>query len=264
MSANQTLADFATALASGAIKIVDLTAPLGPDTPILYLPPDFAKNTPKFKMHTISHYDSNGPWWAWGWMELGEHTGTHFDAPSHWISGKDVVKGATDTVDPASFVAPCVVIDCAAEVAKDPDFLLTEAGVKAWEAKHGPIPRGAWVLMRTDWYHRNTSTEAFLNADANGSHTPGPSVDCVQYLVSRGVLGLGSECVGTDAGSAVGMTPPFPAHSLLLGVGGFGLASLCKLDQLPATGAMLVVAPLKIVGGTGSPVRAFALTPTQQ
>ena len=261
MTAIQTLASVAGALASGDVQIVDLTAPLGPNTPVLYLPPDFAKNTPSFKMHEISNYDSNGPWWAWGWMELGEHTGTHFDAPIHWVSGKDVKNNTTDTVAPQTFVAPVVVIDCHAEVAKDADFLLTADMVKAWEAKHGEIKKGSWVLMRSDWYHRNGSTETFLNADENGSHTPGPSVDCIEYLVSKQVLGWGSECVGTDWGNAASLNPPFPAHSLMLGAGGYGLASLINLDKLPATGALLVVAPLKIVGGTGSPVRAFALAP---
>lgn len=261
MSAQQTLANLALALADGSIEVVDLTAPLGPDTPVLYLPPDFAKNTPKFKMHEISAYDKNGPWWAWGWMELGEHTGTHFDAPSHWVSGKDLAENTTDTVPVGNFVAPVAVIDCSAEVAKNADFLLTADGIKAWEAEHGAIKAGSWVVLRSDWYHRNTSTEAFLNADENGPHTPGPSVDAVQYLVEKGALGFGSECVGTDAGAAATFDPPFPAHNLLLGVGRYGLASLTNLDKLPPTGAMLVVAPLKIVNGTGSPVRAFAIVP---
>ena len=261
MSAQQTLANLGLALLDGSIEIVDLTAPLGPDTPVLYLPPDFAKNTPKFKMHEISAYDQNGPWWAWGWMELGEHTGTHFDAPSHWISGKDLPENTTDTVPVGNFVAPVAVIDCSAEVAKNADFLLTAEGIKAWEAEHGEIRAGSWVVLRSDWYHRNTSTETFLNADENGPHTPGPSVDAVQYLVEKGALGFGSECVGTDAGAAATFDPPFPAHNLLLGVGRYGLASLTNLDKLPATGAMLVVAPLKIVNGTGSPVRAFAIVP---
>ena len=261
MSAQQTLANLGLALLDGSIEIVDLTAPLGPDTPILYLPPDFAKNTPKFKMHEISAYDQNGPWWAWGWMELGEHTGTHFDAPAHWVSGKDLAQNTTDTVPVGNFVAPVAVIDCSAEVAKNADFLLTAEGIKAWEAEHGEIRAGSWVVLRSDWYHRNTSTETFLNADENGPHTPGPSVDAVQYLVEKGALGFGSECVGTDAGAAATFDPPFPAHNLLLGVGRYGLASLTNLDKLPATGAMLVVAPLKIVNGTGSPVRAFAIVP---
>ena len=132
MSAQQTLAGLALALVDGSIEVVDLTAPLGPDTPLLYLQPDFAKNTPKFKMHEISAYDQNGPWWAWGWMELGEHTGTHFDAPSHWISGKDLPQNTTDTVPVKNFVAPIAVIDCSTEVAGDPDFLLTAERVKAW------------------------------------------------------------------------------------------------------------------------------------
>lgn len=259
MSTQQNLADLAIAIATGKIEIVDLTAPLGPDTPILYLPPDFAKNTPKFKMHKISTYDQDGPWWAWGWMELGEHTGTHFDAPAHWISGRDLPENTTDTVPSKTFVAPVVVIDKSTEVAADADFMLTADDVRAWEALHGDIPKGSWVLLRSDWYHRNGSTEAFLNSDGNGPHTPGPSVDCVKYLMEKGILGWGNECVGTDAGSAASFDPPFPAHNLLLGAGAYGLASLTNLDKLPATGALLIVAPLKIVGGTGSPVRAIAL-----
>ncbi|CAH1688106.1 Isatin hydrolase [Hyphomicrobiales bacterium] len=261
MQAQALLANFASALAAGDITVVDLTATLGPDTPVLYLPPQFGKNTPSFKMHEISNYDANGPWWAWGWMELGEHTGTHFDAPSHWISGKDQPQNTTDTISPQTFVAPANVIDVSQEVAGNPDYLLTADHVRAWEAKHGVIEPGSWVLMRSDWYHRNTSTESFLNSDENGPHTPGPSVDCVQYLLTKGVIGFGNECVGTDAGSAATFDPPFPAHSLILGKGGYGLASLVNLDKLPPKGAMVVVAPLKILNGTGSPVRALALVP---
>jgi len=263
MSAAQLISGMASAIASGAITVVDLTAPLGPNTPVLYLPPQFGKNTPSFKMHGISAYDGNGPWWAWGWMELGEHTGTHFDAPAHWISGKDVPDNTTDKLPPRDFVAPAIVIDCSREAATDHDYLLTADGVRAWEAEHGEIEPGSWVLMRSDWHHRNTSTEAFLNADETGPHTPGPSVDCIEYILSKGAIGFGSECVGTDAGSAAGFEPPFPAHALMLGKGKYGLASLCHLEKLPPKGALLLVAPLKIVGGTGSPVRVLALTPAR-
>ncbi|WP_062018475.1 cyclase family protein [Aureimonas sp. AU4] len=257
MSAAESLSTVASALAAGAIEVVDLTAPLGPDTPVLYLPPEFGRNTPRFKMNEISAYDANGPWWAWGWMELGEHTGTHFDAPAHWISGRDRPDNTTDKLPPKDFVAPVCVIDCSAQVAADPGFILTADGVKAWEAEHGEIPAGAWVFMRSDWYPRNTSSEAFLN----GGQTPGPSVDCIRYLVDKNVAGWGSECVGTDAGMAHSFDPPFPAHHLLLEKGRYGLASLVNLDKLPATGALVVAAPLKIVNGTGSPVRVIALVP---
>ena len=105
MSSAKALADLASALLSGTVRVVDLTAPLGPETPVIQLPPQMFKNTPPVKVHPISHYDSDGPYWAWNWLELGEHTGTHFDAPRHWISGKDYPDGATDTIPVKKFRA---------------------------------------------------------------------------------------------------------------------------------------------------------------
>jgi kynurenine formamidase len=81
MTSSNALSSLASALLSGSVKVIDLTAPLGPNTPVLYLPPQFGKNTPNVKVHTISEYNEDGPFWAWNWLELGEHTGTHFDAP---------------------------------------------------------------------------------------------------------------------------------------------------------------------------------------
>lgn len=253
------LAGLASALLSGAVQVVDLSAPLGPDTPLLYLPPEIGKNTPPIKAHKISHYDQDGPFWAWQWFELGEHSGTHFDAPVHWITGKDHPNATTDTIPAKSFVAPVNVIDVSAEVAKDADFLLTVEHVKAWEAEHGVIEPGSWVLLRTDWHKRNGSAETFLNADATGPHSPGPTAEAISYIIERGAIGWGTETVGTDAGAAAGMEPPFPAHNLMHKANRYGLASLVNLDRLPAKGAVLIAAPLKFVGGTGSPVRALAL-----
>jgi len=261
MSSSQSLAGLASALLSGAVKVVDLTAPLGPETPVIFLPPQIGKNTPPVKVHTISHYDGDGPYWAWNWLELGEHTGTHFDAPVHWITGKDYADGTTDRIPPQNFVAPVNVIDRSAEAAANPDYLLTVESIQAWEAEHGAIEAGSWVVLRTDWYKRNGSTETFLNADANGPHSPGPTAEAIEYLLSKGIVGWGSETVGTDAGSAGGMNPPFPAHNLMHKANRYGLASLCHLDQLPPKGAVLIAAPLKFVNGTGSPVRALALVP---
>ncbi len=261
MSSSAILANLGSALLSGAVKVVDLTALLGPDTPVIYLPPQFGKNTPQVKVHKISQYDADGPFWAWNWLELGEHTGTHFDAPAHWITGKDYADGTTDKIPPQNFVAPVNVIDRSAETAADPDYLLTVDSIKTWEAEHGEIEAGSWVVLRTDWYKRGDTTEAFLNADENGPHSPGPTSEAIQYLLSKGIIGWGSETVGTDAGSAGGMTPPFPAHNLMHANNRYGLASLCNLDQLPPKGAVLIAAPLKFVSGTGSPVRALALVP---
>ncbi|MBO6719773.1 MAG: cyclase family protein [Rhizobiaceae bacterium] len=261
MSARETLANLASVLMSGNVEVIDLSGRLGPDTPLLKLPPELAVDTPKIEIHKISEYDNSGPFWAWNWLKLGEHSGTHFDAPHHWITGKDYPDGYTDTIPVKNFVAPVNVIDCSAEVAANPDFLLDAAAVKAWEAEHGEIGSGEWVLMRTDWDARANDEAAYLNADETGPHSPGPTVDCIEYILEKGAIGWGTQCIGTDAGQAGGMEPPFPAHNLLHAANRYGLASLANLSKLPAKGAILIAAPLKIADGTGSPVRALALVP---
>jgi len=261
MTSNNALAEFGAKILSGEIEVVDCSGTLGPDTPILQLPEDFAKNTPKVEIHKISEYDADGPFFAWNWMVLGEHSGTHFDAPHHWITGKDYADGYTDTLDVQRLVAPVNVIDCSKESAENADFLLTADLIKAWEAEHGEIGKGEWVVMRTDWDKRAGDEALFLNADAEGPHSPGPTPDAVEYLLSKGIVGWGSQCIGTDAGQAGLMDPPYPAHNLLHRDNCFGLASLANLDKLPAKGAILIAAPLKIARGTGSPIRALALVP---
>jgi kynurenine formamidase len=191
---------------------------------------------------------------------MNEHTGTHFDAPVHWVSGKDFPDNTTDTIPAEKLIAPAVVIDISAEVAKDPDFLLTVPALEAWEAAHGRIPDGAWVLLRTDWSKK--SGAEYANVQADGAHTPGPDVASIRWLVEqRDVLGFGTETIGTDAGQAFAFQPPFPAHFFMHGKGRYGLQCLTNLDQLPATGAVVIAPPLKIKGGSGSPLRVLALVP---
>lgn len=252
------LAGLAEALASGAVEVVDLAHPLEAETPVILLPPEFGQSAP-FRIEPISAYDGRGPGWAWNNISLGEHTGTHFDAPVHWITGKDLPDNTLDTIPPRRFVAPANVIDCTAECAADADFLLTPARIQAWEAAHGRIGGGSWVLLRSGW-SRRTEPAAFLNTDQNGAHSPGPSPEAVAFLVrQRDVIGFGTETVGTDAGQAFRFDPPFPCHAGMHGANKFGLASLANLDRLPPMGAILVTAPLKIAGGTGSPCRVLAL-----
>lgn len=254
------LAAFVQAISSGAIRVVDLTQSLQTDTPIIQLPPEFGKSWP-FRLEEISKYDSRGPAWYWNNFSCGEHTGTHFDAPVHWVTGKDHSNNTTDTIAANKFIAPACVIDVSKEVASNPDFLLTVEYVKAWEAKHGMIEAGSWVLMRTDWSKRK-NPEAFLNIKEDGSHVPGPDPALVPFLAKeRNVIGWGTEGVGTDAGQAFRFDPPFPCHSGMHGSNKFGLASLVNLDQLPPKGAVLVASPLKIVGGSGSPCRVLAFVP---
>jgi len=254
------LDQLAEALAAGTVTVVDLTQPLGPDTPVIGLPDIFAPS-PGVTIRAISRYDDKGPAWYWNALAFGEHAGTHFDAPIHWITGRDLADNACDTIPAGRFVGPACVIDVSAEVAKDPDFLLTPAGIEAWEAKHGRIPARAWVLLRTGW-SRRTDAAAFVNADASGPHSPGFSKETSILLAhDRDVTGVGVETIGTDAGQAGRFDPPFPNHTIMHGAGKFGLASLCNLDRLPPRGAILFAAPLKIVNGSGSPLRVLALVP---
>ncbi len=251
------LDQLAQALAKGQIRVVDLTQPLGPDTPVIGLPEIFAPS-PGVTITQISRYDDKGPAWYWNTLTFGEHTGTHFDAPVHWITGKDLPDNACDTIPAGRFVGPACVLDISAQSGEDPDHLVRPADIEAWEARHGRIPAGAWVLLRTDW-SRRTGT-AFLNVDERGPHHPGFSKDASHLLAhDRDVIGVGVETIGTDAGQAGGFDPPFPNHAIMHGAGKFGLASLCNLDQLPPRGAIVIAAPLKIVGGSGSPLRVLAL-----
>lgn len=251
------LTGFAAALANGSVRVVDLTNRLSADTPTLRLPEPFA-NLIDFSLEEVSAYNEPGPFWKHHNIHTGEHIGTHLDAPVHWISGKD--GHDVSTIPPARLVGPAVVIDVCAEVAKDPDFLLDVSHLEAWEAEHGTLPDNGWLLMRTGWDKFADDKEACLNADETGSHTPGITAEAAQWLATqRPISGFGVETVGIDAGRGAELDPPFADHYHLLGNDKYGLTSLQNLALLPPTGAMIVVAPLPIVGGTGSPARVLAL-----
>jgi kynurenine formamidase len=247
------------ALLTGALQIVDLTQPLSESTPILQLPPPFA-NTPGLKMHEISRYDERGPGWYWNWFETGEHVGTHFDAPIHWITGRD--QDDVSQVPVGRLIGPAVVIDKVTETRANPDYLLSVDDIRAFEAEHGSLPAGGWLLYRTGWDARAHDQNAFLNANESGPHTPGMTAEAARWLAEESqVVGVGVETVGTDAGQAFAFDPAFPCHQYMLGAGKYGLTQLANLERLPPSGSVLIVAPLKIVGGSGSPARVLALVP---
>jgi len=247
------------ALAADSLRIVDLTQTLSPSFPALQLPPQFGQVW-SFKMEKISHYDDAGPGWYWNNFSCGEHTGTHFDAPVHWVTGKDQPNNTVDTIDPSRFIGPAVVVDASAQVARDPDWLLTVNFLEDWEGQHGRIPAGAWVLFRTDWSKRIADPAAFVNMQEDGPHTPGPTQEAVQWLIEeRQVRGFGVETINTDAGQSHGWPVPYPCHTLMHGSNRYGLQCLTNLDQLPPTGSVIFAAPLKIEGGSGSPLRVLAL-----
>ncbi|MFE3515803.1 cyclase family protein [Streptomyces sp. NPDC059166] len=242
------------ALRSGAVEVVDLTSPLSEDTPIIDLPPERGQPWP-FAREEISHYDAAGPTVYWNNIRLSEHTGTHFDAPVHWLSGKD--SHDVSQVPPGSLVGPAAVIDLSREAAEDPDFLMRREHVERWQEIHGDLPEGGWLLYRTGWAERQADPSAFHN----GRHTPGVAPECAQWLAEKTPLtGIGVETVGTDAGLA-GEFPdqPYPCHWFLHGAGKYGLTQLRNLALLPPTGAVVVAGPLPIVKGSGSPSRVLAL-----
>lgn len=254
-----TVTTMLTELANGSTKIVDLTNTLSPQTPSLRLPEPFV-NLIDFSTETVSEYNEPGPFWKHQNIHTGEHIGTHIDAPVHWISGRD--GHDVSTIPPERLLGPAVVLDVTPEVERDPDFLIRVEHLQQWEDEHGPLPKNGWLLFRTGWDQYSQDQEAFLNADDTGSHTPGLSAEAALWLATETqISGIGVDTVGIDAGRADELDPPFPAHYHLLGNDKYGITSLQNLSELPITGAMLIVAPLPIVGGTGSPARVLALVP---
>src|SRR6516225_4134106 len=157
------LAQLVEELNSRRIRIVDLTTTLSPSTPVIDLPPIFAPS-PGLTLTEISRYDSRGPARYWNVLTLGEHTGTHFDAPIHWITGKGLAENATDTIAPAKFIGPACVIDVTADVRANQDFLLTpERGCCC-------APAGAPARLA-----KNSSTRATTAPIRRGSRRHAPS-----------------------------------------------------------------------------------------
>jgi kynurenine formamidase len=250
------LASLAARIIDGTIEVVDLTSPLHGGTPILQLPPDFGQTVP-FQLEEISRYDDRGPAWYWNNFRTGEHTGTHLDAPNHWVTGKDL--DDVSQIPPRRLIGPAVVIDKAAEASQNPDYLLDVADLEDWQERNGLLPDNGWLLFRTGWSSRGDNPAAVANADDRGPHTPGVTPAAASYLAGTTLLGFGVETVGTDAGQAFGFQPAFPCHEAVLGAGKYGLTQLRNLDRLPARGAVVIAAPLPIVSGSGSPARVLAL-----
>lgn len=258
MSAN-TLLELTNSIAEGNLKVIDLTHTLSADFPGLVLPEEFAQ-LGEFKQETIACYDDRGPAWYWNNFSCNEHTGTHLDAPIHWVTGKDHPNNSVDTMDPERFIAPAVVVDASAEVAANPDWILTIEFLESWEEAHGRIEAGSWLFFRTDWYKRAGDPASFMSMQEDGAHTPGPAEETVEWLIKeRNVHGFGVETINTDAGQSYAWPTPYPCHTLMHGANKLGLQCLCNLDQLPAKGAVIISTPLKLLKGSGSPTRVLAL-----
>jgi kynurenine formamidase len=205
-----------------------------------------------FETQVNATVEKNGYFTRSFWML--EHYGTHLDAPIHFPPGKTTV----DQIPAKQFFGPAVVLDVRAEAASNADYRLPAAGIEQWEKRHGKILEGAIVLLRTGWASRWPDVQRYRNQDAAGTmHFPGFSAESAKLLLERKVSGLGCDTLSVDYGAS----GDFAVHHLILGAGLYHLENLADLNELPEAGAFLVVAPIKLEGGSGGPVRVFALLP---
>lgn len=235
-------------LVTGELEVVDLTYAIAANTPYW---PSPAGNP--FRHDTLAKHESGRP--SMAAYRTSEHYGTHLDAPVHFADGQPSV----DQLNAGDLFGPAVVLDVSAQSDANPDYVLTREDVLAWESQHGPIPRRAIVLLRTGWGARWADSLAYRNRDSAGvMHFPGFGEDAARFLVAeRDIRGIGIDNLSVDAGAANG----FPAHLVVNGAGRFHLENVANLDQLPPTGVYLIVAPIKIAGGSGGQVRLFAVLP---
>ncbi len=184
--------------------------------------------------------------------------GTHLDPPVHFHKGARTA----DKIPLKQMLLPLVVIDVHRQAAKNADFVLTLKDVKAWEAKHGRVPKGAFVAMRTDWAKRWPSQDAMENVDAQGvAHYPGWTMEALKYLYEvRHITASGHETTDTDPGIATSKDD-YSLESYILGIDHYQIELLANLDKVPATGALVSVTWPNIKDGTGFPARVFAILP---
>jgi len=236
--------DLLAGVATGETRVVDLTYALNDKLP------RWPGDDRAFEAKVNARAEEAGYFSRSVWML--EHYATHLDAPIHFPPGKTPV----DAIPPQRLIGPAVVIDVRAEAERDADFRLPAARIAEWERHHGRIPRGAIVLLRTGWAARWPDSPRYLNQDAQGKmHFPGFSTEAVQDLISRGVSGLGIDTPSVD----YGLSSEFEVHKLSHGADLFHLENLADLSALPEHGAWLVVAPVKLEGGSGGACRVFAL-----
>jgi kynurenine formamidase len=231
-------------ISSGKTRVLDLSYAI--NDKLVPWPGD----TRWFEAQVNASVEKNGYFTRSFWML--EHYGTHLDAPIHFPPGKTPV----DQIPTKQLFGPAVVLDVRAAGARDADYQLAVGRVEEWEKAHGRIPEGAIVLLRTGWAARWPDAQKYRNQDAQGHmHFPGFSPDAVKVLIERKVSGLGCDTLSADYGAST----DFAVHHLALGAGLYHLENLADLSELPEAGAFLIVAPIKLEGGSGGAVRVFAL-----
>jgi kynurenine formamidase len=236
-------------------KFVDLTHAFAPGIP-------HWKGFPDEKRDTLFWYDPGAGtlgsgFYAQSFTHVGQW-GTHVDPPAHFIKDMRTV----DQIDVKEMIMPLVVIDLHKKAAKNPDYVITMDDVKLWERRHGLIPDGAFVAMRTDWSKRWPDSAAMENADASGvAHYPGWSIEVLRYLYEeRKITASGHETTDTDPGIATSRDD-YSLETYILKQNHYQIELLTNLDQAPEAGALVVAAFPKPKAGSGFPARVFAILP---
>lgn len=225
---------------------VDLTHPISEKSPNW-------EGTAKSPYRPMAHASFDKDGYFTRYITLPEHFSTHIDAPAHFSKAGWTV----DQIPPDRLIAPLVILDVTKRVEGNPAYQVAVDDVAAWEQANGHVPPGAVVLARTGWSSRWYSMEKYRNADAKGvMHFPGFSQATVQFLVeARNVAGIGIDTLSVDPGAS----QDFPVHHYGAAHNLYNLENVGYLEQVPPSGAILVVAPAKLEGGSGGPVRLLAL-----
>lgn len=231
-------------LANGFRTVYDLTHTFSPEIPVF----------PAFKPVQIrQRFTIAKDGFFANEITFDEHTGTHLDAPIHFVADRP----SADRLAPDRFFAPLAVVSIEARAVKDPDAVVTVDDVLAWERRHGRLPSGAFVAMHSGWDARIGDANRFLNKDAQGTmHAPGFSEEAARFLAQeRDIVGAGVDTLSLDVASA----QKFVAHLALLGAGKYAVELMANLATLPPSGATLIVGGPKHQGASGGPVRVFAV-----
>ncbi len=203
-----------------------------------------------FEAKQLGHIDKDG--YFSRQITLPEHFSTHIDAPAHFAAGAWTV----DQIPPEHLITPLAVIDVWKKASANAEYEVSLEDIAAYEQEHGHIPPGAVVLARTGWAERWSSMPRYRNADAKGMHFPGFSEPAAKFLVdARQISGLGIDTLSVDPGGSA----TYPVHHYVAQHNVYNLENVADLGQVPPSGAILIVAPAKLLGGSGGPVRLFAL-----
>ncbi len=236
-------------------RFVDLTHAFSPGVP-------HWKGFPDEKRETLYWYEPGvgtlgSGFFAQSFTHVGQW-GTHVDPPAHFVKGMRTV----DQIDVKEMILPLVVLDVHEKAVKNPDYTITMEDVKDWEKRHGPVPGGAFVAMRTDWSRRWPDMDAMQNKDANGiAHYPGWSPEVLKYLYEdRKITASGHETTDTDPGIATSKDD-YSLETYILKQNHYQIELLTNLDQVPEVGALVVAAFPKPKDGSGFPARVFAILP---